>query len=238
MGPVPICLKISARTAKRETCQTIILPTHLFSHWSIPFSQTASFIIKGTVSRDFLLQVFSWITFPQAPENNIRVISNFSENLLRYSQVKVHHRCQLHRWQIAAGINNTGGKFATGINNTGGKFCHQFRLCCWHRWQIMGTISGCRHIKVNMKAKIYIYVNSTTLRCPNKIIKIFLLENFFHFPLSCEYLREFSKKFEMAVMRYSLIFINHYNRGRGGISPEKKIKVEALHFSFLRGIFI
>ncbi len=26
----------------------------------------------------------------------------------------------------------------------------------------MGTISGCRHLKVNLKAKIYIYVNSTT----------------------------------------------------------------------------
>ena len=46
----------------------------------------------------------------------------------------------------------------------------------------MGTISGCRHLKVNLKAKIYIYVNSTTQRCPNKIIKIFLLEDFFHLP--------------------------------------------------------
>jgi hypothetical protein len=40
----------------------------------------------------------------------------------------------------------------------------------------MATISGCRYIKVNLKAKIYIYVNSTTQRCPNKVIKIFLLE--------------------------------------------------------------
>jgi hypothetical protein len=46
----------------------------------------------------------------------------------------------------------------------------------------MATISGCRHLKVNMKAKIYIYVNSTTQRCPNKIIKIFLLEGFFQLP--------------------------------------------------------
>ncbi len=45
---------------------------------------------KGTVSRDFLLQVFSWIIFPQAPDNKIRVISNFSENSRRYSFVKVH----------------------------------------------------------------------------------------------------------------------------------------------------
>ncbi len=46
----------------------------------------------------------------------------------------------------------------------------------------MATISGCRLLRVNLKAKIYIYVNSTTQRCPNKIIKIFLLEGFFHLP--------------------------------------------------------
>ncbi len=57
--------------------------------------------------------------------------------------------------------------------------CHQ---CHWHRWQIMGTISGCRHLKVNLKAKIYIYVSSTPQRWPNKIIKIFLIEDFFHLP--------------------------------------------------------
>jgi hypothetical protein len=45
----------------------------------------------------------------------------------------------------------------------------------------------------------------------HKIIKIFLIEDFFHLPpvrhrwqtLSCEYLREFSKKFEMVLMEYS-----------------------------------
>jgi hypothetical protein len=46
----------------------------------------------------------------------------------------------------------------------------------------MGAISGCRHLKVNLKAKIFIYVNSFTQRCPNNIIKIFLLEGFFHLP--------------------------------------------------------
>jgi hypothetical protein len=46
----------------------------------------------------------------------------------------------------------------------------------------MGTISDCWHLKVNLKAKIYIYVSSTTQRWPNKIIKIFLIEDFFHLP--------------------------------------------------------
>ncbi len=55
---------------------------------------------KGTVSRDFLLLVFLWISFPPAPEYPIKTVSNFFENSRRYSQVKVHHRYQRHRWQI------------------------------------------------------------------------------------------------------------------------------------------
>jgi hypothetical protein len=63
------------------------------------------------------------------------------------------------------GIVDTGGKFATGVNDTGGKFaarpvsttpvanCHQYER---HWWQTMGTISGCRYLKVNLKAKMYI----------------------------------------------------------------------------------
>jgi hypothetical protein len=46
----------------------------------------------------------------------------------------------------------------------------------------MGLISGCRYLKVNLKAEMDIYVNSTIQRCPNKIIKIFLIEDFFHLP--------------------------------------------------------
>ncbi len=46
----------------------------------------------------------------------------------------------------------------------------------------MGLISGCRYLKVNLKAKIYIYANSTIQRCPNKIIKFFLIADFSHLP--------------------------------------------------------
>ncbi len=35
-GPAPICLKISARIAERETYRLIPVKTRLFSHWSIP----------------------------------------------------------------------------------------------------------------------------------------------------------------------------------------------------------
>jgi hypothetical protein len=36
-------------------------------------------VFKETVSQDFLVQVFFMIIFPQAPENNMGIISNFSK---------------------------------------------------------------------------------------------------------------------------------------------------------------
>ncbi len=66
---------------------------------------------------------------------------------------------------------------------------------------------------MNSKAKIYIYVNSTIQRCSNKIIKIFLIEDFFHLPpvsltpvVNLELRispRLLEKKFEMVLMGYS-----------------------------------
>jgi hypothetical protein len=112
-------------------------------------------IFKGTVSRDFLLQVFFMNHLPPSP---IIIISKI--------------RGDIGKSRCTTGVNDTGGKFATG-----GKFCHQFPLCCLHRWQIMWAISGCRHLKVNLTAKIYIYDSSTTQRWTNKIIIIFLIED-------------------------------------------------------------
>ncbi len=45
--------------------------------------------------------------------------------------------------------------------------------------------------------KNYLYAYSTTQRCPKEIINIFQIEDFFHIG---EYLGEFSKKFETALM--------------------------------------
>ncbi len=44
--------------------------------------------LKGQCREIFCFRFFSWITFPQAPENNIRVMVH-----------QVHHRCQRHRFQ-------------------------------------------------------------------------------------------------------------------------------------------
>ncbi len=69
--------------------------------------------IKGGLTRDFLLQVFSWISVPQAHEYSTRAVKNFVENLWRYSQINVYHRCQ-RRWLEAV------------------------HRCLWHRWLILG----------------------------------------------------------------------------------------------------
>ncbi len=57
--------------------------------------------LKGQCHEIFDFCFFSWISFPQAPEYTNRAISNFFENSRRYKQLKVHHRCRWHRWQMA-----------------------------------------------------------------------------------------------------------------------------------------
>ncbi len=160
------------------------------------------FLFKGQCHEILCFWFFPWISFPQAPEYTIRAVSNFFNNSRRYLQLKVEHRyqrhrrqilppvsvvllipvanlppvstipyrrqigrrCQRHRWQIATGINDTGGKFATGVADT------------------VRLITDWGYFKVNLKAKINIYINSTIHRWPNKIIKNFQIEDFSHLP--------------------------------------------------------
>ncbi len=123
--------------------------------------------LNGQCHEIFCFRFFSWITFPQAPYNNIRIISNFFENLQRYSQVKVHHRCptgviDTWKWTWRQKFIYMFPLLPKGNQIKLLKFfwlkifsiCHR---CRWHRWQT----------------------------------------------LSCEYLSEFSKKFETVLIEYS-----------------------------------
>ncbi len=56
--------------------------------------------LKGQCHEIFCFWFFSWISFPPAPECSIKTVSIFFENSRRYSQLKVCHRCQRHRWQM------------------------------------------------------------------------------------------------------------------------------------------
>ncbi len=176
--------------------------------------------------------------FPPSLEYTIRAVSNFFKNSQRYSQLKVDHRYQQHRWQICHRYQRHrrqilppvsvvllipeifAAKGWPPVSTTLVANCHRYQRhrrqichqCQRHRWQTLRLVSGWGYLKVNLKAKIYIYVNSTIQRCSNKIIKIFLIEVFFichrcqrnrRSTLSCEYLRDFWKKFEMVPMGYS-----------------------------------
>ncbi len=82
------------------------------------------------------------------------------------------------------------------------QICHR---CRWHRWQIMRTISGCRHLKLNLKAKFTYMLTLLPKGAQTRLLKFVCLKIFSIWccTLSREYLCEFSKKFEMSVMVFS-----------------------------------
>jgi hypothetical protein len=77
--------------------------------------------VKKAVSRNFCFSFFSWLIFPQAPENNNKVILNVFKKSQRQSQVKVHHRYQRHWRQILppvpAGVADTSDELAANISD-------------------------------------------------------------------------------------------------------------------------
>ncbi len=142
-------------------CQ--VHPANTYVHCAGKFNAVVgeNLSLKGQCHKIFC-SGFLWIFSPPppAPENNSSVILKFLKIL-----------GDIRKWRCTIGINDTGGKF-----------CHRYRWCRWYWWQIMGTISDCLHLKVNLKEEVYLHVNSTNQRYPNKIIKTFLIEDFFHLP--------------------------------------------------------
>jgi hypothetical protein len=123
--------------------------------------------LKGPVSRDFALGFFHESPSPKPLKitlGSFRIFSKIHEDICKSrctTGVTIATGVNDTGGKIYAGINDTGGEFATGINDTGGKFCHQFPLVSMtpvaichryqrHRRQIMGTVSGFRHLKVNL----------------------------------------------------------------------------------------
>ncbi len=75
--------------------------------------------LKGQCHEIFCFLFFFKNQFPPAPEYTVKTVSNFFENSLRYSQVKVHHQYQRHQWQIF-------------ISTTPAKMVKNF--CCEYQW--------------------------------------------------------------------------------------------------------
>ncbi len=126
---------------------------------------------RDSVTRSFA-SGFSWISFPPAPEYPIRTVSIFFENSPRYSQVSMTlvancHRdhYQQYRWQILPQVllvlsilvanfppvsNTQAANFATSFTSVVAANSPPVSMT---PVEIMGTISGCRHLKENLKAK-------------------------------------------------------------------------------------
>ncbi len=116
--------------------------------------------LKGQCHEIFCVRFFSWIIFPQICRHirksrctacindsgvksvstiqlaNLPPVSTTPEaNLPLLSTTPIFHRCHwccCYWWQNATGGNN----------------CH---YCKQHQWQIIGTLSDCWHLKVNLK---------------------------------------------------------------------------------------
>ncbi len=82
---------------------------------------------------------------------------------------------------------------------------------------------------MNLKAKIYTYVNSTTQRCPKKIIKIFLLEGFFHLPpVSLTPVANLELRISPRIFKKILNSPNGIIRGLGETGSRKKPEAKNL----------
>ncbi len=142
------------------------------------FSRFLLHLFKGTVPRDFWLQVFLWISFPQAPEYTTKAVSNFFENSRRYSQLKVHYR--------DTGVVGTGGKWEKSVIRKSFKY---FLLHLWVE-----------------EFNIQIFSFKVTLWCQQSDICPIICHRcrwYRWFTLTCEHLREFLKNLKETLMLFS-----------------------------------
>jgi hypothetical protein len=158
--------------------------TFAFSKLGNFFKNVLFQILKGTVARDYLFQIFSWITSPKPLKITLWIFSKIRGDFrksrcptgINDTGCKFVTGVNNTDRKTSTSINGTSSKFATGINDTGDKFCHQFRWCCWYRlqishrcqrcrWQTMGIISDCWQLKLNLKEIFFLYADSTTQRC-------------------------------------------------------------------------
>jgi hypothetical protein len=153
---------------------------HIIRIWLFLSQIAATIRLKGKVSQDFLLLCFwffSWISPPQKS-------------------------AEIFAIQGAPPVSTTPVANLSPVSTTPAANCHWYQQ---HWRQTMGTISGCRYLKVNLKQKFIYMLAQLSKGVPTKLLKFFSLKIFFicryrWWTLSCEYLRVFSKKFETALM--------------------------------------
>ncbi len=127
--------------------------------------------LKGQCHEIFNFWFFSWISFPQAPEYTIRVVSNFFKNSQRYSQLKVHHRCRWHWWQMEKIFNHKSFKYLFG-----------------HLWEVELTYRFIFAFKFTLRSQQPDIVPIIGHRCHWHRCRWYRCA-----PLTCKYLRKFLK---------------------------------------------
>ncbi len=104
----------------------------------ISHSYNTTVLLKGQCHEIFCFWFFSCISFPQAPEYTIRAVSNFFENLRRYSQLKVDHRYQRHRGQICPQCQRHRQQNCRRYQRHRWQICHRYQR---HRRHILLPVS-------------------------------------------------------------------------------------------------
>ncbi len=133
------------------------------------------------------------------------------------AQRPICHRCQRYRWQVyrqcqqywrqlAASVKDTGGKLPPVSMTLAVNFPPVSITMVANNWNNIRLLTP--YSESELEGKNYLYVNSTTQRCTNKIIKTCLIEDFFCLlPVNCKYLHGFSKKFETALPCEKSLFV-------------------------------
>ncbi len=157
--------------------------------------------LTGTVSWDFLLQVSLWsspktlkiilesfrnfskirwdIRKSRCTTGTKKLLANFppvSTTVHRW-QIEMCHRYQRHRRQILPPVQLM---LLIPVTNLPPVSANLSPVSTTPVANNEKTISDCWNLKVNLKKKIYLYVNSTAQRCPKIILKTFQTEDFFH----------------------------------------------------------
>ncbi len=143
--------------------------------WFVQFTKryTETYAVKGTDSRDFRLLVFFMNQFSRSPWVYHYGCFKFFENLRRYSQIKVHHLCR-----------GTGGKWKKS------SIIKVLVILFGHLWEVELTYR-------------YIFAFKFTLRSHQPDIVPIICHRCRWYQwctLTCEYLREFSKKFKTVLL--------------------------------------
>ncbi len=134
---------------------------------------------NGKIFNQKTFYEFFWAPF--GSRVSIKIKTNFSSSFYVVSSLIivpiVCHRCCLHRWQIATSVVDNSGKFAASIVDSGGKFATGINSAS----ETGGKI--CPWCRIRGKFATGVWYRWCTF--------------------TCEYLREFSKKFETVLMEYS-----------------------------------